>query len=487
MVAPRFFAASSSSRIKIPAPSPTMKPSRPLSNGRLARAGSSLRVERARIAANPPTPIGVMAASEPPAIITSASLRLMISKASPIACADAEHAVQVAEFGPLAPKRMETWPAARLMMAAGMKNGEMRRGPPSSSALGSRSSVGTPPIPEAMNTPVRVAISALTFRFASSIANCDAAMASWMKMSIFLTSFFSMNWSGSKFFTSPAMRAENWAASNRVIGPMPLCPAQSACQFASVPIPSGDTRPTPVTTTRLLKPPPAYFFLLWDSMYSTASLTRVIFSASSSGISIPNSSSNAITSSTVSSESAPRSSTNDASGVTSSSSTPSCSTMMAFTFSATAIPCLLGVHPAVHGQNVSCNIRRLVRGKKAHGVCHVRGAAQPPQRNLRRPVPTRTVRQGPSHVGLDEPGRHHVHCDAARGDFARDRLTEPDQARLGRGVVGLAGVAALPHHGADGHEAASTLLDHGLQGRLAQRERRRQIRRQHGVPVVALH
>src|SRR5215217_6747628 len=80
-----------------------------------------------------------------------------------------------------------------------------------------------------------------------------------------------------------------------------------------------------------------YFFLLWDSMYSTASLTRVIFSASSSGISIPNSSSNAMTSSTVSRESAPRSSTNDASGVTSSSSTPSCSTIMLLTLSATAI------------------------------------------------------------------------------------------------------------------------------------------------------
>ena len=31
-------------------------------------------------------------------------------------------------------KRIETWPAARLMMDAGMKNGEMRRGPPLISA-----------------------------------------------------------------------------------------------------------------------------------------------------------------------------------------------------------------------------------------------------------------------------------------------------------------------------------------------------------------
>ena len=184
-----------------------------------------------------------------------------------MACAEAEQAVQVAEFGPLAPKRIDTWPAARLMIEAGMKNGEMRRGPPSSSALCSRSIVLNPPMPDAMNTPTRVAMSGVTFSRASSTANCEAAIANWMKTSIFLTSFFSMNRSGSKPLTSPAIRAENCDASKRVIGPMPLCPAHSASQFASVPMPSGDTRPTPVTTTRLLKQPPiseksAYFFLL---------------------------------------------------------------------------------------------------------------------------------------------------------------------------------------------------------------------------------
>ena len=73
-----------------------------------------------------------------------------------MACAEAEQAVQVAEFGPLAPNRIDTWPAARLMMDAGMKNGEMRRGPPSSSALCSRSMVLNPPMPDAMKTPTRV-------------------------------------------------------------------------------------------------------------------------------------------------------------------------------------------------------------------------------------------------------------------------------------------------------------------------------------------
>src|SRR5271154_4512419 len=84
MEASRRRACSSSSRTIMPAPSPMTKPSRSLSHGRLARAGSSLRVESARMAANPPTPMGVMAASEPPAIITSASPCWMMRMESPV-------------------------------------------------------------------------------------------------------------------------------------------------------------------------------------------------------------------------------------------------------------------------------------------------------------------------------------------------------------------------------------------------------------------
>src|SRR5204863_8432748 len=196
--------------------------------------------------------LGVIASSDPPAIMISAAPRRMISNASPIACADAEHAVQVAELGPFAPKRIETWPAARLMIAEGMKNGEILRGPPSSSALCSRSIVVNPPMPDAMNTPVFGASSGVICRPASSIANCDAAIAYWMKTSIFLTSFFSMNCSGSNPRTSPAMRVANSVASNFVMGLRPIVPARSAAQFASVPMPSDDTRPIQVTTTRRL-------------------------------------------------------------------------------------------------------------------------------------------------------------------------------------------------------------------------------------------
>src|SRR4029077_3963854 len=100
---------------------------RPLSNGREARAGSALRCDNARMAPNPLTPTALVAASLPPAIITSASPRWMRRNESPTACALVVQAVQVAEFGPLAPVRIEIQPEARFTMAPGMKNGLTRR------------------------------------------------------------------------------------------------------------------------------------------------------------------------------------------------------------------------------------------------------------------------------------------------------------------------------------------------------------------------
>src|SRR5690606_23544633 len=54
----------------------------------------------------------------------------------------------------------------------------------------------------------------------------------------------------SKSRTSPAMRTGKPEASKRVIGPMPGRPATIASQAAGTPIPTGETMPRPVTTTR---------------------------------------------------------------------------------------------------------------------------------------------------------------------------------------------------------------------------------------------
>ena len=99
------------------------------------------------MAANPPIPIGVTAASVPPQIITSASPYWMMRKESPIEWALVMQAVAVAEFGPFAPVRMDTYPDARLIIVAGIKNGEMRLGPFSRRLRCSRSITSKPPIP----------------------------------------------------------------------------------------------------------------------------------------------------------------------------------------------------------------------------------------------------------------------------------------------------------------------------------------------------
>src|SRR6187402_3261877 len=82
-----------------------------------------------------------------------------------------------------------------------------------------------------------------------------------MNGSTFLTSFLSKNCRGSNPFTSPAIRAACRDASKCVIGPIPLCPAQSAVQLASVPMPTEEIRPTPVMTTRRCNVPPVLLLL----------------------------------------------------------------------------------------------------------------------------------------------------------------------------------------------------------------------------------
>src|SRR5262245_36983575 len=72
-----------------------------------------------------------------------------------------------------------------------------------------------------------------------------------MNASIFLTSFFSNQWSGSNSFTSAAILVENCVVSNREMGATPLRPSQRPFHVSSVPVPSAVTKPTPVTTTLL--------------------------------------------------------------------------------------------------------------------------------------------------------------------------------------------------------------------------------------------
>src|SRR5262245_24160307 len=71
-----------------------------------------------------------------------------------------------------------------------------------------------------------------------------------MKVSNRRASFLSIQASGSKPLTSAAIRQAYAAASHREIIPTPLVPSSKADQVSRVPMPQGETRPIPVTTTR---------------------------------------------------------------------------------------------------------------------------------------------------------------------------------------------------------------------------------------------
>src|ERR1700722_5568494 len=70
-----------------------------------------------------------------------------------------------------------------------------------------------------------------------------------MKRPIFLTSFFSTKFSGSKFLTSAAIWQAKLLESNCVIRPTPLFPASRPCHTSPVVLPTPQIRPIPVTTT----------------------------------------------------------------------------------------------------------------------------------------------------------------------------------------------------------------------------------------------
>jgi len=93
-----------------------------------------------------------------------------------------------------------------LTIIIGMKKGDTRSGPFSSSTRCVSRSVVIPPIPEPMRTPNRVPSTLSVSSAASWTAMAAHAIAYWRKGSRRRASFLSTKSSGSKFFTSPAMR-----------------------------------------------------------------------------------------------------------------------------------------------------------------------------------------------------------------------------------------------------------------------------------------
>src|SRR5579862_650628 len=249
MRAPRFFANSYSSRIRMPEPSPRTNPSRSLSKGRDAVAGSSLRSESALQAQKPPTPDMLMHASAPPAIITSASPYSIMRPASPTQCALVVQAETIDTFGPLALNWIEIMPATMLMIVPGTKNGDRRLGPLAIISRMLSSIIGSPPMPEPTFTPTRSALESSITSPASSSASFVAARPKCTKRSDRRVSFGGIQSAELNPFTSAAKRVVSCDAWNLVMGATPLTPFVRLSQAAAMPIPTGETIPSPVTTT----------------------------------------------------------------------------------------------------------------------------------------------------------------------------------------------------------------------------------------------
>ena len=136
------------------------------------------------------------------------------------------------------------------MIVSGMKKGEMRPGPFFRSTSMVASMEPRPPMPEPTKAPMRSAFSSVISRPLSSRAIFVAASAKWMKRSFRLISLRGTHSAGSKSLHSPAKWVAKAEASKCVMGPMPDRPATRVSHAFATPVPTGQTIPRPVTTTR---------------------------------------------------------------------------------------------------------------------------------------------------------------------------------------------------------------------------------------------
>src|SRR5437879_224990 len=281
------------------------------------------------------------------------------------------------------------------------------------------------------------------------------------------------------------------------MGPAPERPVTSPSHVLCTAFPKGLRTPRPVIATRRLigSTLPRYLPILsWR--YCSACPTVRSSAAASSGMSMSNSFSKAITSSTVSRLSAPRSSMKLASDVSLSRSTPSSSTMMSLTFSSS---CFMSIamaflrggegigsqHQATaDDQQLPRNVAREVGGEKEHGRGHVCGLCPSPEGDSVDEGLPRLRGDSFGQLRFHEAGGDGVDEHVAGCQLLGHRLGEPDEPRLGRRVVRLARVPPQAHDASDVDDAAVTPLDHPTRHVLRHQEGAFEVGVQNGVPVV---
>src|ERR1700722_1943651 len=92
---------------------------------------------------------------------------------------------------------------------------------------------------------------------------------------------------------------------------------------------------------------------------------------------------------------------------------------------------------AVNGYDSPGDIGRRIGGQKPDHAGHVVDRTGSPQWDLRGHLGQAVLPEGGRHVGLDEPGRHHIDGDLAAAHLTGHGACHADQTRLRGGVVGL--------------------------------------------------
>src|SRR5215471_396700 len=92
-------------------------------------------------------------------------------------------------------------------------------------------------------------------------------------------------------------------------------------------------------------------------------------------------------------------------------------------------------HATVHRPGLPGDVARAGRGEERDHLGHVLGRAEPAEWDARLELGLGGLGQLVRHLGGDVAGAYGIHRDRAPGELARERLGEPEQARLARGVV----------------------------------------------------
>ena len=148
---------------------------------------------------------------------------------------------------------------------------------------------------------------------------------------------------------------------------------------------------------------------------------------------------------------------------------------------------LTHVQAAVHIEDVSGDVGRVIGGEERDCTGHVFRSADASQRNFFSAFCLKSSPRPAVMAGLDEAGCDGVASYVARAQFARDGLGQANQACFGGGVVGLSGLADLAKNASDIDDASPALFQHGTDDLLRAQVGGSEVGIEDRVPVGALH